>query len=174
MENIIKNKKGFTLVELVIVIVIVGILSVISVPIYRGYVEKAMMTEGKVLIGAIAKAELAYHVEHGYFFDTPGWTSYSRELDIDTSANKYFYEFYAQSGSYGSNSFDANANFVSAANINKGVLNSYNEYVDIIVHGATRGKNWTLKATQYANGALWGYGPDGEIVDKEDEIQRLE
>ena len=160
-----KNKKGFTLVELVIVIVIVGILSVISVPIYRGYVEKAMMTEGKVLIGAIAKAELAYHVEHGYFLNTGGWTSYSSELDIDTNANKYFYEFYAQSGSYGG--VGANANFSAA--INKSATD-YDEYVDIIVHGASRGKYWTLKATQYANGALWGYGPDGEIVDKEDEI----
>ena len=56
MESIIKAKKGFTLVELVIVIVIVGILSVISVPIYRGYVEKAIMTEGKVLINAIGKS----------------------------------------------------------------------------------------------------------------------
>ena len=165
MKNIIKTKKGFTLVELVIVIVIVGILSVISVPIYRGYVEKAMMTEGKVLIGAIAKAELAYHVEHGYFLNTGGWTSYSSELDIDTNANKYFYEFYAQSGSYGG--VGANANFSAA--INKSATD-YDEYVDIIVHGASRGKYWTLKATQYANGALWGYGPDGEIVDKEDEI----
>ena len=53
------NKKGFTLVELVIVIIIVGILSIISVPVYRGYVEKAMLTEGKTLIGAIGRAELA-------------------------------------------------------------------------------------------------------------------
>ena len=164
MKKIIKNKNGFTLVELVIVIVIVGILSVISVPIYRGYVEKAMMTEGKVLIGAIAKAELAYHVEHGYFLNT-GWTSYSRELDIDTSANKYFYSFYAQSGYNGGyyGGEDANANFSSA--INKSSVD-YNEYVDIQVYGYSRGKEWLLSAKQYANGALWGNGPDGEIVDK--------
>ena len=47
MKNIIKTKKGFTLVELVIVIVIVGILSVISVPIYRGYVEHYSELEAK-------------------------------------------------------------------------------------------------------------------------------
>jgi prepilin-type N-terminal cleavage/methylation domain-containing protein len=164
MGSAIKTKKGFTLVELVIVIVIVGILSVISVPIYRGYVEKAMMTEGKVLIGAIAKAELAYHVEHGYFLNT-GWTSYSRELDIDTSANKYFYSFYAQSGYNGGyyGGEDANANFSSA--INKNSID-YNDFVYISVYGYSRGKEWTLCATQYANGALWGNGPDGEIVDQ--------
>ena len=170
MKNIIKNKKGFTLVELVIVIVIVGILSVISVPIYRGYVEKAMMTEGKVLIGAIGKAELAYHVEHGYFFDTPGWTSYSRELDIDTSANKYFYEFYAESGSFSAPTVTANANF--SATINKGRSNGYEDYVDIQVYGESRGKSWNLRARQWENGALWGNGPDGDIVD-DSEVHQL-
>ena len=164
MESIIKNKKGFTLVELVIVIVIVGILSVISVPIYRGYVEKAMMTEGKVLIGAIGKAELAYHVEHGYFLDTNGWTSYSSELDIDTSANKYFYSFSAESGSYSIP--NANANF--AVSVNKGRSGDYEDYVDIQVYGQSRGKSWTLSATQWENGALRGYGPDGDIIDDGD------
>ena len=172
MKNIIKTRKGFTLVELVIVIVIVGILSVISVPIYRGYVEKAMMTEGKVLIGAIAKAELAYHVEHGYFFDTYGQTNYSSELDIDTSANKYFYYFSARSGGYGGyyGGEEANANFSSA--INKSSID-YNDFVYISVYGYSRGKEWTLCATQYANGALWGNGPDGDIVD-ENSVPRLD
>ena len=62
-----KNKKGFTLIELVVVMVIVGILSAISVPVYRGYVEKAIMAEGNMLLGAIAKAELAYYVQHKRF-----------------------------------------------------------------------------------------------------------
>ena len=87
--NIIKTKKGFTLVELVIVIVIVGILSVISVPIYRGYVEKAKMTEGHVLLNAIAKAELAYHVKNDCFYSTyEGAVSKDSTLDIDASGNK--------------------------------------------------------------------------------------
>jgi prepilin-type N-terminal cleavage/methylation domain-containing protein len=38
----IMGNKGFTLVELVIVIVIVGILSIVAVPIYRGYTRKSM------------------------------------------------------------------------------------------------------------------------------------
>ena len=90
MNNIIKKRKGFTLVELVIVIVIVGILSVISVPIYRGYVEKAKMTEGKVLLNAIAKAELAYHVQYGEFYSTWDIVSWDTVLDINAEGNKYF------------------------------------------------------------------------------------
>ncbi|MDR3256579.1 MAG: prepilin-type N-terminal cleavage/methylation domain-containing protein [Endomicrobium sp.] len=40
-----KNLKGFTLVEFVIVIVIVGILSIIAIPIYRSYVEKTRIAQ---------------------------------------------------------------------------------------------------------------------------------
>ncbi|MDR3092322.1 MAG: prepilin-type N-terminal cleavage/methylation domain-containing protein [Endomicrobium sp.] len=34
------SKKGFTLVEFIVVIVIVTILSIIAVPVYRSYIEK--------------------------------------------------------------------------------------------------------------------------------------
>ncbi len=91
--DILKKYKGFTLVELVIVIVIVGILSVISVPIYRGYVQKAKMTEGQVLVGSIVKAQLAFHVKYGEFRDCGGYVTYDRYIDMDASGNKYFKEF---------------------------------------------------------------------------------
>ena len=157
MNNIIKSKKGFTLVELVIVIVIVGILSVISVPIYRGYVEKAMMTEGKVLIGAIGKAELAYHVEHGYFADTEGNDQERLSaIDIDARGNKYFKSFYIESGNWGVNDNGENV-----------------DYVDIYVYGRNNAKSWTLIATQESEGALYGWGNNGEIVD-ESEIERFD
>jgi prepilin-type N-terminal cleavage/methylation domain-containing protein len=34
------RSEGFTLIEFVIVIIIVGILSIIAVPVYRSYIEK--------------------------------------------------------------------------------------------------------------------------------------
>ena len=142
MNNIIKNKKGFTLVELVIVIVIVGILSVISVPVYRGYVDKAIMTEGKVLVGAIAKAELAYHVENGYFADTDGETGKLSAIDIDARGNKYFRVFDIQSG--------------------RGYTND---------DGENNRKKWKLRAVQYSDGPLYGFGPNDEIVEESEEIQ---
>ena len=56
--------KGFTLVELVIVIIIVGILSIVAVPIYRSYFRRAMTTEGKALLGVIQLSERAYFAEN--------------------------------------------------------------------------------------------------------------
>ena len=57
------KKKGFTLVELVITIAIVIILSVISVPIYRGYVDKAKWSEAYALLGMIYSAQKNYYSE---------------------------------------------------------------------------------------------------------------
>ena len=71
-----KLQKGFTLVELVIVIVIVGILSIVAVPIYRGYVEKARFTEAISNLRAIADANTMYFMENGT------WCSDIRELPV--------------------------------------------------------------------------------------------
>lgn len=85
-------KKGFTLVELVIVIVIVGILSIVAVPIYRGYVRQSMATEAKALLGTINTAQRIYYNEHADFYAT-GETSFCEELDVDSRSNKYFKTF---------------------------------------------------------------------------------
>ena len=108
------KNKGFTLVELVITIAIVIILSVVSVPIYRGYIEKAKMSEGYTLLGAILSAQKNYYSEYGYFLDdnqSGFWNhnnsvagldgrifqSFSSVLGIDARGNKYFSLFYINS-----------------------------------------------------------------------------
>ena len=99
------NRTGFTLVELVIVIAIVIILSVISVPIYRGYVDKAKLAEGYALLGQVLSAQKAYCSEYGYFYKSTythgpsiGYydafcKSYDTVLGIDARGNKYFSTF---------------------------------------------------------------------------------
>ena len=87
-----RKTKGFTLVELVIVIVIVGILSIVAVPIYRGYTRKAMATEGKALLGAIQTAQKIYFAENA-FFAAQTATAFASDLDVDARSNKYFTAF---------------------------------------------------------------------------------
>ena len=94
------SRAAFTLVELVITIAIVIILSVISVPLYRGYVDKAKWSEGYALLGTIFSAQKAYYSEYGNFYSCPsnsgsstGWTSYDTVLGIDARGNKYFSYF---------------------------------------------------------------------------------
>ncbi len=91
-----KRLKGFTLVELVITIAIVIILSVISVPIYRGYVDKTKLTEAYALLGTLLSAQKNYYSEYGNFLSasdngaTSGITCNDPVLGVDARGNKYF------------------------------------------------------------------------------------
>src|SRR5215813_9674649 len=51
-----EREQGFTLVELLIVILIVGILAAVAIPLYLGYTKDAKMAEGKALLGSVMTA----------------------------------------------------------------------------------------------------------------------
>ena len=58
-----KSRKGFTLIELMVVILIVGILAAVAIPIMRGRVDAAKWSEGKSGMGTIATSLRAYGAE---------------------------------------------------------------------------------------------------------------
>ena len=60
-----KRRKGFTLIELMVVILIVGILAAVAIPILRGRIDAAKWSEGKAMMGSIGTAIRAYHAEKG-------------------------------------------------------------------------------------------------------------
>ncbi len=48
-----RNRRGFTLVELMVVILIVGILAAVAAPMLRGKTEQAKWSEAAAMCGAI-------------------------------------------------------------------------------------------------------------------------
>ena len=47
------NQQGFTLIELMIVVAIIGILAAIAIPAYQNYIARAQATEGVALLGGL-------------------------------------------------------------------------------------------------------------------------
>lgn len=55
-----KNNKGFTLIELVVVLVIIALLAAITVPVVTGYIEDAREAEDYAKIGILNRSSSAY------------------------------------------------------------------------------------------------------------------
>ena len=62
-----KSNKGFTLIELMIVVAIIGILAAIAIPNFLRFQLKSKSSEGKVNIAAIRTAEESYLAEFGAY-----------------------------------------------------------------------------------------------------------
>jgi type IV pilus assembly protein PilA len=63
--NVLKTNKGFSLIELMIAVVIIGVLAAIAIPNYQKYQRKSRQAEAKATLAAMFTSEKSYIAEYG-------------------------------------------------------------------------------------------------------------
>ena len=101
------NKQGFTLIELMVVVLIVAVLAALIVPMMTSRIEAARWSEGKAGAGTIATSLRAYIAEQGEEGVTiPGSIAISSFMNPAELTGKYF-----QAGDYGEEGYVTNVSY---------------------------------------------------------------
>ena len=84
------KNSGFTLIEIIIVVMIIGILAAIAIPMMQSNTNKAKISEAIASLGSIRSAERLYFIESNRYIsvDTGQWasgplSSYIKGTDLD-------------------------------------------------------------------------------------------
>ncbi len=134
-------QKGFTLIELMIVVAIIGILAAIAIPAYQNYIARAQFAESQTLLSG-TKPVIQERVDQG--------TAYTIGDDTNNPLG------IAQTGKYGFVTYPAFAATATSAtavytfdtNVNKNLQNQ------VVVYTYTPGTGWTCTtgvAEDFAN-----------------------
>lgn len=82
------KRQGFSLMELMSVVAIVGILSAIAIPTFSGYIYKARTSEATEFLGVIRLREESYRSEFGVYCPTlPSSAAANDYKQLDTHSN---------------------------------------------------------------------------------------
>jgi len=79
-----KTQKGFTLIELMIVVAIIGILAAVAMPQFQIFTKKARASEAPVMLDNLITAEALYFTEHNHMTDLVS------ELGVPSATAQYF------------------------------------------------------------------------------------
>ena len=117
------NKKGFSLLELLAVVLFIGILAAIALPQYRRAVAKAEAAQLYEMVASLRKTVQGYYVIHDK------WPTKLEELDLE-------YKLPIASGSV-----------CASSNVSGGIMR--NEKYELLIHG---GSNFAQVSARFADG----------------------
>ena len=70
--SMLRNSKGFTLIELMVVVIIVLVLAGIAVPVYIHYIQEGKKSEGYAVIDSIVSGALVFFQKYNTYGTVPG------------------------------------------------------------------------------------------------------
>ena len=114
-----QNQKGFTLIELMIVVAIIGILAAVALPAYQQYSDKAKYTEVVMASNAVKSAvEVCVQVEGALASCTQGTNSVPANVTYENPT-----------GNVKSTAWDATARTITVTPVASGGITAENIYV---------------------------------------------
>lgn len=85
-KRIARSAQGFTLIELMIVVVIVAILAAIAVPSYRAHVVKANRADAMAVLQSFAQAMERYYAQNNTYDGAAAGTVFPAQSPIEGAA----------------------------------------------------------------------------------------
>jgi type IV pilus assembly protein PilA len=129
-----RGQKGFTLIELMIVVAIIGILAAIAIPNFLKYMCKSKQAEAKTNLGAIFTSEEAYRAEYDRYstsFGEIGWEPRGTTRYIYSATATAASSFTGQATTQNGTDLDNDAtNDVWTINEARSLLNTSNDCAD--------------------------------------------
>ena len=130
-------QKGFTLIELMIVVAIIGILAAVAIPAYQDYIARAQVTEAINLMGGAKTPVSEFYADRG------AWPTPSEFLQLVTTTNgKYVDTVVAQTN--GASSFQVTATFKNSG-VSAGLISTQ------MVLATADGQEWFCDNTGISN-----------------------
>ena len=83
----LKRQDGFTLVELMVVVAIIGLLSAVAIPNFRKYQAKAKMSEAKLQLSSVYTAETAFFSDFNIYHNCLAYMGYNPQREV---MNRYY------------------------------------------------------------------------------------